>query len=126
MNNLKKVYKHLNKKNLSTQKVELAMDFNSILKEVKNDLSKIEKQASQLNKLASSFAKAKNPDLSGVPQNRRKKIQTFFKEFSKKANDLGIDVKSTVFYKEYLDALGTVGKMERGLDDIKASKKLVR
>lgn len=126
MNNLKKVYKHLNKKDLSVQKVELAMDFNSILKEVKNDLSKIEKQASQLNKLASSFAKVKNPDRSGIPQNRRKKIQTFFKEFSKKANDLGIDVKSTVFYKEYLDALDTVGKMERALDDIKASKKLVR
>ena len=98
MNNLKKVYKHLNKEELFVQKVELAMDFNSILKEVKNDLSKIEKQASQLNKLASSFAKAKNPDRSGVPQNRRKKIETFFKEFSKKANDFLVIIFFSLMY----------------------------
>ena len=126
MNNLKKVYKHLNKEDLSIQKVELAMDFSSILKELRNDLSKIEKQAAQLNKLASAFAKAKNPDRSGIPQNRRKKIQAFFKDFSKKANDLGIDVKSTQFYKEYTEALGMAGRMEKAIDDIKASKKLVR
>ena len=126
MNNLKKVYKYLNKEEMSVQKIDLAMDFSSILKELRNDLGKAEKQAAQLNKLASAFVKASNPDRSGVPQNRLKGVESFFKDFSKKANDLGIDVKSTQFYKEYTEALGMIGKLRRAVDDIKASKKLIR
>ena len=126
MNNLKKVYKHLNKEEMSVQKIELAMEFSSILKQLRKDVGESEKQAAQLSKLASAFVKASNPDISGVPKNRLKKVEAFFKDYSKKANELGIDVKSTMFYKEYTEALGMVGKVERAVNDIKASKKLVR
>ena len=126
MSNYKRVLKHLNKEELSKQNVELAMDFSAILKELTNDVSKTRKQASQLEKFASSFVKAKNPDRSGVFKNRQQKVTAFYKDFSKKAADLGIDVKSTQFYKEFDKALDLLNELRKLSEDIKASIKAVR
>ena len=126
MSTIKTVLKHLNKEERSVQKVDLAMDFSSILKELTNDVSKTKKQASDLEKFASSFVKAKNPDRSGVFKNRQKKVTAFYKDFSKKAADLGIDVKSTQFYKEFNKALDLLNELRKLSEDIKASIKAVR
>ena len=126
MSNYKRVLKHLNKEELSKQNVELAMDFSAILKELTNDVSKTRKQSVQLQKLASSFVKAKNPDRSGVYKNRQQKVNAFYKDFSKKAADLGIDVKSTQFYKEFDNALDLLNELRKLSEDIKASIKAVR
>ena len=114
------------KQELSSEKVELAMDFSSILKQLRGDVDKTNKQTAQMDKAAKAFVAASNPDFTGVPSSRAKDVQAFFKDFSKKAADLGIDVKSTQFYKEYQEALDLVSQLEDNAGQYGQLKKLVK
>ena len=129
--NIQKVYSKLPKTDLSevelaTQKVELAMDFNSILKELQSDVSQSNKQQAQLEKIAKQFVAAKNPDMSGVPSNREKGVNAFYKDFSKKAKELGIDVRTTMFYKEYQTALDLIDQLKDTVMEVKTIIKSVK
>ena len=122
--NIEKVYSKLPKVELSevelaTQKVELALDFKAILKELESDVAKSNKQQGQLAKLAKSFIAAKNPDRSGVPANRQKGVNAFYKDYAKKAGELGIDVKGTMFFKEYQLALDLIDQLKDTSMEIK-------
>ena len=129
--NIEKVYSRLPKTDLSeielaTQKIELAMDFSAILKELQADVSKSNKQQAQLEKIAKQFIAAKSPDRSGVPANRQKKVNAFYKDFEKKAKDLGIDVRTTQFYKEYQNALDLIDQVKDTVMEVKSIIKSVK
>jgi hypothetical protein len=129
MNTQREVFNKLfkeEKTELATQKIELAMDFDSILKDLKKDVANSNKQVAQMSKHAKAFIQAKNPDRSGVAKGRASKVSSFFKDYSKKANDLGIDVKKTMFYKEYLNALDFIGQLNKDVDDVKSILKSVK
>ena len=108
---------------LASQKIELAMDFKTILKELEKSLQESNKQLSQISKHAKAYIQAKNPERKGVGSSN--KVSAFYKDYSKKANDLGIDVKATMFYKEYLDALDLISKINGNVDEVRAIKKSV-
>ena len=129
--NIEKVYSRLPKTELSeielaTQKIELAMDFSAILKELQADVSKSNKQQAQLEKIAKQFIDAKSPDRSGVPANRQKKVNAFYKDFEKKAKDLGIDVRTTQFYKEYQTALDLIDQVKDTVMEVNSIIKSVK
>jgi hypothetical protein len=124
--NIDKVYSKLPKTELATEKVELAMDFNAILKELQADIKKSNKQEVSLSKLAKSFIDAKSPDRSGLAANREKKVNAFFKDFSKKANELGIDVKTTQFFKEYQLAQDLVDQLKDTAMEVKSIIKSIK
>tara|TARA_R110000803_G_scaffold208449_1_gene277127 strand:- start:59 stop:442 length:384 start_codon:yes stop_codon:yes gene_type:complete len=111
------------KTELSTQKVELAMDFKTILKGLEKSLSSSDKQLSAMSKHAKAYIQAKNPERKGVGSSN--KVSSFYKDYSKKANDLGIDVKKTMFYKEYLSALDLISQINANVDKVKAIKKSI-
>ena len=111
---------------LATQKIELAMDFSAILKELQADVSKSNKQQAQLEKIAKQFIDAKSPDRSGVPANRQKKVNAFYKDFEKKAKDLGIDVRTTQFYKEYQTALDLIDQVKDTVMEVNSIIKSVK
>ena len=108
------------KTELESQKVELGQEFSSILKDLSKNVSDSNKQAAQMSKLAKSFIQAKNPDRSGVAKARSSKVNSYFKDYSKKASALDIDVKTTQFYKEYQKALDLIGQLEDNANEIKS------
>ena len=123
MNTQKEVFNKLFKEEkveLATQKVELAMDFNSILKDLNKDVDATNKQQAIISKHAKAFIQAKNPDRSGRVKFQSGRVKAFYKDFSKKAADLGIKVESTMFYKEYQQALNLISQLEDNVGEIKS------
>jgi len=122
MNTQKEVFNKLfkeDKTELATQKIELAMDFSLILKDLNKDVDVTNKQQDLLSKHAKSFIQAKNPDRSGRIKFQSGRVKAFYKDFSKKAADLGIKVESTMFYKEYQQALDLISQLEDNIGEIK-------
>ena len=126
MNTQREVFNKLfkeEKTELATQKIELAMDFKTILKGLEKSLQESDKQLAQISKHAKAYIQAKNPERKGVGSSN--KVSAFYKDYSKKANDLGIDVKKTMFYKEYLSALDLISQINGNVDKVKTIKKSV-
>jgi DNA repair ATPase RecN len=96
MNNLKKVYKHLNKKDLSTQKVELALvddfenQYNSANKLVRNAYNGSFKIESALKSMLKDYDAAGKSFL---------KANARYQELENAAEKLGIDLDAK--YKNY-------------------------
>ena len=65
MNTQREVFNKLfkeEKTELATQKIELAMDFKTILKGLEKSLQESDKQIAQISKHAKAYIQAKNPD----------------------------------------------------------------
>lgn len=107
---------------LASEKVELAMDFSAIKKRVDSRLKELNKIHNTFLKLVPKLEEVKKgySQMKGVATFENKEVEKYFKEFDKKAKDLGIDTKTTQFYKEYLDAIDKVEQMEDIIEDLKA------
>ena len=81
MNNLKKVYKHLNKEDLSTQKIELGA-----IDDLRDDYAKIASKAVPLKRIIQNASN----DLSQI-SNDLDKIQSNAKKLEGMAKELGAD-----------------------------------
>ena len=125
MNTLKAVLKHLNKEDnveLSSEVIELKMDFSVIQKRVNSRLKELNKAHNDFLKILPKLEAVKKTydQMKGVGKFEEKEINKYFKEFDKKATDLGIKTQSTQFYKEFLDVQDQVGQIIDIIDDLKA------
>lgn len=111
------------KTELATQKVELAMDFSIITKQTDAALKDTGVAAAKLTKAAAAYADAKKAysQFQNVPNGYQKNVDAYYKDYEKKANELGIDVKSTQFYKEYLDVVQKIGQIADNVGQMKES-----
>lgn len=107
---------------LSAEKVELKMDFSQIKKRVDSRLKELNKIHNVFIKLLPKIQEVKKgyESLKSTPKFEEKEVEKYFKDFDKKASDLGIDTKTTQFYKEYLDTIDKVGQMDDIVQDLKA------
>jgi len=112
----------LKKVELSAEKVELKMDFSQIKKRVDSRLKELNKIHNVFIKLLPKIQEVKKgyESLKSTPKFEEKEVEKYFKDFDKKASDLGIDTKTTQFYKEYLDTIDKVGQMDDIVQDLKA------
>jgi len=51
----------------------------------------------------------------------QKNVDGYYKEYNKKASDLGIDTKTTQFYKEYLDVVSKIGQIADNVGQMKSA-----
>jgi len=101
------------KTQLSSKKIELAYDFGTIIKDTDSRLKSTSDAVAKLNKAAAAYIDAKKSysQFQNVPKVYQKNVDAYYKEYDKKASDLGIDTKSTQFYKEYLDVVSKIGQI---------------
>jgi hypothetical protein len=118
-----KILNTFQKTELATQKVELAMDFSVITKQTDSALKDTGVASAKLTKAAAAYADAKKafPQYQNVPNVYQKNVDAYYKDYEKKANELGIDVKSTQFYKEYLDVVQKIGQISDNVSQMKES-----
>jgi hypothetical protein len=123
MSELKTVYNKLFKTELASQKVELAMDFSKIIKDTDTQLKSTSIASDKLNKAAAVYVEAKKAfeRYKNVPSVYQKNVDGYYKEYDKKANDLGIDTKTTQFYKEYLDVVSKIGQIADNIEQMKST-----
>lgn len=109
------------KTELSSVKVELAFDFSTITKQTDAKLKETSSAAVKLNKAAAEYASAKKlyTQFLNVPSTYQKNVDSYYKEYDKKASELGIDTKSTQFYKEYLDVVSKIGQISDNVGQMK-------
>ena len=109
------------KTELASQKVELAFDFTTIIKQTDIALKDTSSASAKLSKAAADYANAKKAfsQFQNVPSTYQKNVDGYFKEYSKKAAELNIDVKSTQFYKEYLDVVSKIGQIADNVGQMK-------
>jgi len=122
MNVSKQVFSRLFKEErieLEAHRIELAMDFSDITKKVQKGLNDSNKQVSTMSKASKQLIAARNPDFTSQPSALLKQINSFYKDYSKKAADLGIDVKGTNFYKDYIKALDLYAEYEKNAKEYK-------
>jgi len=98
---------------LASRKIELAYDFGTIIKDTDSRLKSTSDAVAKLNKAAAAYIDAKKSysQFQNVPKVYQKNVDAYYKEYDKKASDLGIDTKSTQFYKEYLDVVSKIGQI---------------
>ena len=119
MNNLKKVYRHLNKEDLATQKVELAAidDLKELITDAKRIIGLQEDGVKWGNKAEREYKEVKKVinNAEGITRgairqagNLKKESQSIFNKVEISAKDLGIDVNSI---KEYKEAFKLISKM---------------
>jgi hypothetical protein len=108
---------------LSNHKVELAFDFTNIMKSVDSELKGTGSAADKLNKAATAYVAAKKSyDLyQKVPAALKKDVDNYYKSYDKTAQTLGIDTKTTQFYKEYLDVVQKIGQIEDNVGQMKSA-----
>jgi len=123
MSTLKSVGNKLFKTELANHKVELAFDFTNIMKSVDADLKGTSSAAEKLNKAASAYVAAKKSyDLyQKTPAALKKDADNYYKSYDKTAQTLGIDTKTTQFYKEYLDVVQKIGQIEDNVGQMKSA-----
>lgn len=126
MSEQKTVFNKLWKSNsteLASQKVELAMDFSKIIKDTDTQLKNTSIASDRLNKAAAAYVEAKKSFemYKNVPSVYTKNVDGYYKEYDKKAIDLGIDTKTTQFYKEYLDVVSKIGQISDNIDQMKST-----
>jgi len=109
------------KTELKSEKVELAFDFSTIIKQTETALKDTSSASAKLNKAAADYANAKKAysQFQNVPSTYQKNVDGYFKEYAKKAAELNIDVKSTQFYKEYLDVVSKIGQIADNVGQMK-------
>jgi hypothetical protein len=99
MNNLKKVYKHLNKEDLSIQRIELS-DLNKLksgIKKVEGDLKagqkyedKYKRLTGKADDLAREFSSLASDGKMGIPLSVN--LFSIIKEITSKGKELGVDM----------------------------------
>jgi len=106
---------------LKSEKVELAFDFTTITKQTDVALKDTSSASAKLNKAAADYVNAKKSfsQYQNVPSTYQKNVDGYFKEYDKKASELNIDVKSTQFYKEYLDVVSKIGQISDNVSQMK-------
>jgi hypothetical protein len=109
------------KTELKSEKVELAFDFGTITKQTDTALKDTSSASAKLNKAAADYAIAKKAfsQYQNVPSTYQKNVDGYYKEYAKKASELNIDVKSTQFYKEYLDVVSKIGQIADNVGQMK-------
>ena len=109
------------KTELASVKVELAFDFGTIIKDTDSGLKSTSDAVGKLNKAAAAFIDAKKAfsQFPNVPSVYQKNVDGYYKEYAKKAAELNIDVKSTQFYKEYLDVVSKIGQISDNVGQMK-------
>lgn len=124
MSEQKTVFNKLFKKEeLASQKVELAYDFGAIIKDTDSRLKSTGAATDKLNKAAAAYIEAKKAYemFKNVPAVYQKNVDGYYKEYDKKAIDLGIDTKTTQFYKEYLDVVSKIGQISDNVEQMKST-----
>lgn len=124
MSEQKTVFNKLFKKEeLASQKVELAYDFGAIIKDTDSRLKLTGAATDKLNKAAAAYIEAKKAYemFKNVPAVYQKNVDGYYKEYDKKAIDLGIDTKTTQFYKEYLDVVSKIGQISDNVEQMKST-----
>lgn len=124
MSEQKVVFNKLFKKEeLASQKVELAYDFGAIIKDTDSRLKLTGAATDKLNKAAAAYIEAKKAYemFKNVPAVYQKNVDGYYKEYDKKAIDLGIDTKTTQFYKEYLDVVSKIGQISDNVEQMKST-----
>lgn len=122
MSEQKTVFNKLFKKEeLASQKVDLAYDFGAIIKDTDSRLKSTGVATDKLNKAAAAYIEAKKAYemFKNVPAVYQKNVDGYYKEYDKKAIDLGIDTKTTQFYKEYLDVVSKIGQISDNVEQMK-------
>jgi hypothetical protein len=111
------------KTELASVKVELAYDFGTIIKDTDSRLKSTSDAVGKLNKAAAAFIDAKKAysQFQNVPNVYQKNVDGYYKEYNKKASDLGIDTKTTQFYKEYLDVVSKIGQIADNVGQMKSA-----
>ncbi len=111
------------KTQLASIKVELAYDFGTIIKDTDSRLKSTSDAVVKLNKAAAAFVDAKKAysQFQNVPNVYKKNVDGYYKEYDKKASDLGIDTKTTQFYKEYLDVVSKIGQISDNVGQMKTA-----
>jgi hypothetical protein len=114
--------KIFNKVELSSEQVNLKMDFSVIQKRVSSRLKELNKTHNAFLKLLPKLEQVKKDydSMKGVGKFEDKELNKYYKDFDKKASELGIDTRSTQFYKEFLDVQDQVGQINDIIDDLKA------
>lgn len=124
MSEQKTVFNRLFKKEeLASQKVELAMDFKVIIKQTDEALKGTSSATEKLNKAAANFNEAKKLFVryENAPKFYQKNVDAYYKDYDKKASELGIDTKTTQFYKEYLDVVSKIGQIVDNVGQMKTA-----
>jgi DNA-binding SARP family transcriptional activator len=111
------------KTELANQKVELAFDFSNYIKQTDTALKATGVATDKLNKAAALYAEAKKSltQFQGVPDAYQKNIDAYYKNYDKTAKELGIDTKTTQFYKEYVDVASKIGQIKDNVDQMKSA-----
>jgi hypothetical protein len=106
---------------LAQVEVELAMDFSFIMKSANDALKTTSVATDKLNKTAAAYREAKKmyDQYSKTSEGYQKNLDAYYKEYDKKANDLGIDTKTTQFYKEYQDTLQKIQEIKSNVEQMK-------
>jgi hypothetical protein len=108
---------------LASQKVELAFDFSTIIKQTDDALKGTSSATDKLNKAAATFIEAKKAfdRYQKVPATYQKNVDGYYKEYNKKAQELGIDTKTTQFYQEYLTVVSKIGQISDNVGQMKTA-----
>jgi hypothetical protein len=123
--NLSKFDKFNNNVELKSDVIELALDFTKIQATIDKELKIMLANDAKLQKIAPAFKAAKESALQyqNIPARQQKDLDAYYKDYAKKALELGIDVKTTQFFQEYLKASQLVGQ---GADAIENSKLAIK
>jgi hypothetical protein len=115
--------KLFDKVELSSVKVELAFDFSTIIKQTDEALKGTSSATDKLNKAAASYIEAKKlfDRYQNVPSTYQKNVDAYYKEYNKKAQELGIDTKTTQFYQEYLTVVSKIGQISDNVGQMKST-----
>ena len=115
--------KLFDKVELTSQKVELAFDFSTIIKQTDDALKGTSSATDKLNKAAATFIEAKKAfdRYQNVPATYQKNVDGYYKEYNKKAQELGIDTKTTQFYQEYLTVVSKIGQISDNVGQMKTA-----
>lgn len=103
------------------QKIELAFDFSNYIKQADTALKATSVGAERLNKASVAFVEAKKVlfQYEKVADGYLKGVDAYYKNYDKTAKDLGIDTKTTQFYKEYLSVIQTIGQISDNIAQMK-------
>jgi hypothetical protein len=115
--------KLFDKVKLSSVKVELAFDFSTIIKQTDEALKGTSSATDKLNKAAATYIEAKKSfdKFQNVPSTYQKNVDAYYKEYNKKAQELGIDTKTTQFYQEYLTVVSKIGQISDNVGQMKST-----
>lgn len=107
---------------LASERVDLKMDFSVIKKRVDSKLKALNKTHNVFIKLVPKLEQVKKEyeSMKNVGKFEEKELDKYYKEYDKKTSELGIDIKTTKFYKEFFDVDDQVGQINDIIDDLKA------